>query len=68
MSQCDRLIDYMQFQPITPMEAWNELGIYRLAARIHEIREQGYAITRENVEVTNRYGETCRVAQYSLGA
>lgn len=31
MSQCDRLLDRLKRGPITPMEAWSELGIYPLA-------------------------------------
>lgn len=67
MTQCERLLDWLQKQPITPMEAWNRLGIYRLAPRIFELKEAGHAIVKETVPVMNHFGETCQVARYSLG-
>lgn len=48
------------------MQALVELGIFRLAARINDLRKMGYRIAREMVTVLNRYGESCRVAQYRL--
>ena len=36
MTQCDRLLKRLQEGPVTPMQAWNELGIYRLAPRVLE--------------------------------
>jgi len=66
MSQCDRLLDRLKRGPITPMEAWSELGIYRLGARIFDLKASGHDIDRELVPVSNRFGEECRVAQYRL--
>ena len=66
MSQCARLLDRLERGPITPMEAWNELGVYRLAARCHELREDGHKIVKQTVSVANRFGESCVVARYSL--
>lgn len=66
MSQCERLLDRLQRGPITPMEAWNELGVYRLAARVADLKEAGHKIVKQTVNVANRFGESCRVARYSL--
>jgi hypothetical protein len=66
MSQCDRLLDRLKRGPITPMEAWSELGIYRLGARVFDLKASGHDIDRELVPVSNRFGEECRVAQYRL--
>lgn len=66
MSQCERLLSRLQVAPITPMEAWNELGVYRLAARCHDLREAGHNIVKQTVSVANRFGEPCRVARYEL--
>jgi len=66
MSQCERLLDRLKRGPITPMEAWSELGIYRLGARIFDLKASGHDIDRELVPVSNRFGEECRVAQYRL--
>ena len=66
MSQCDRLLSRLKRGPITPMEAWSELGIYRLGARVFDLKASGHGIDRELVPVSNRFGEECRVAQYRL--
>ena len=53
-------------RPITPMEAWQELGVYRPAARVSDLKEAGHDIAKETVSVANRFGEECRVARYRL--
>ena len=65
-SQCARLLARLERGPIDPMQAWDELGIYHLGARVFDLREQGHDIVRDLVKVPNRYGEACRVAQYRL--
>lgn len=65
-TQCERLLDWLQKQPITPMEAWNRLGVYRLGARIFDLKAAGHPIERDMVPVMNHFGETCVVARYSL--
>lgn len=66
-TQAGRLLDYlMSGRAIDPMQAWSELGIYRLSARVHELREQGYSIVNQGRTVKNRYGEDCKVASYRL--
>ena len=69
MTQEKRLIDYLVANPtITSIEALNELGIFRLASRVSNLKKKGYKITSRMVPVTNRYGETCHVSEYSIGA
>ena len=69
MSQETRLLDYLAInQTITSMEALSELGIFRLASRVSNLKKKGYKITSRMVPVTNRYGETCHVSEYSIGA
>lgn len=66
-TQCNRVLDYMERHGgITPLEAIMELGVYRLASRISEMRKQGIKITDKWVKVTNRWDETCRIKRYSL--
>lgn len=66
--QATRIIRYMQdYGGITALEASRDLGCLRLGARIFELKEQGYDIRSEYVEVENRYGEKCRVKRYWLG-
>jgi len=52
--------------PINPLESWTALGIYRLSARVFDLRKAGWPISMEMVEVENQFGETVRVAQYRL--
>lgn len=66
--QVDRILEYMRnHKQITQYDAFAELGIMRLGARIWEIRNDlGIPVSMEFIEVKNRHGETCHVAAYSL--
>ena len=67
MTQCERLAAWLEKHgEIDPMTAWRELGIYRLGARIHDLRRRGWSIVSTRKRVTNRYGEECKVAFYRL--
>lgn len=50
---------------ITSMDAIYHLGCTRLAGRIYEIKQRGYNIETELVNVKTRYGTT-KVAIYRL--
>ena len=67
-SQNERILKYLQThrRGITPLTALEKFGCMRLSGRIHDLREQGYMISTNLVEVENRYGEISRVAQYRL--
>ena len=65
-TQCDRLLQHLEQGPVDPMVALNELGIYRLAARAWDLKCAGHKVIKQAVKVTNRFGEACRVASYSL--
>lgn len=63
--QTRRVFDFIQRHgSITPRQAEDELGCMRLAARIAEIRAEGYPIRAEIVTVKNKYGEKVRFARY----
>lgn len=67
--QNKRLLDYLRDtsgHSITPLESWELLGIYRLGARVWDLKRAGIVIRSELVEVRNQFGETCRVARYTL--
>lgn len=66
MTQKQRLLNALKAGPLTPMECWNQLGIYRVSGRILELRQDGHDIKTEMVDVENQFGEPCRVARYSL--
>ena len=67
-SQNDRILKYLQTHKrgITQLKALEKFGCLRLSGRIHDLREQGYTISTDIIEVQNRYGEISRVAQYRL--
>jgi hypothetical protein len=55
-----------EYGKITTMEAFEYLGITRLSARIKDLRDSGVKISTNVIEVENRFGEKCRVAEYRL--
>ena len=55
-----------EFGSITPLEAIRDIGCFRLASRITDIKRKGYPIRREMIKVKNRYGQTTRIARYSI--
>ena len=64
-TQNKRLLAYLaEHKYITALEAINELGIYRLASRICDLRHIGYKIASEMITVKNRFDEDCRVKRY----
>jgi len=66
-TQCDRLLAHLQLGcTINPLWSWTTLGIYRLAARICDLRQMGYNIKSTRKTVKNRFGEPCKVAEYYL--
>ncbi len=67
-SQCAKVLDYLKTHgSITDAEARDRLGITRVGARIWDLLyKHGVACDHALIEVPNRYGETCRVARYTL--
>lgn len=67
MTQCERIMNYIHtFGSINPAQAMGDLGVYRLAARINDLRRQGYKIESKIVADRNRFGETVHHAVYRL--
>ncbi len=67
MTQCERVLKYMQdFGTINPMQAIADLGVYRLGARVYDLKKREYKIHRRMVTAKNRYGEPVRFAEYRL--
>ena len=60
MSQTHQVLDMLRRGPVTPIDAL-QVGCFRLAARINELREMGYEI-HTTIE---RKGEK-RYARYTL--
>ena len=67
MTQCERIVQYIEdWGSITTFDAFTDLGITRLASRIHDLRTMGYKIKVERVSKKNRYGESVTFNKYSL--
>jgi hypothetical protein len=62
-TQANRILRYLkEGNRITALDALESFGCFRLAARIHELRREGWAIEERTVETAN--GK--RIAEYSL--
>ena len=67
MTQRDAIIEYItEFGSITPMEAFSDLGITKLATRISEMRKDGWKFKIEMVSTKNRYGKPVYFCKYSF--
>lgn len=65
--QCQRILDYMtEFGSISTLEAFKDLGVARLASRIHDLKGMGYKIDSEIKTSKNRYGENTHYKVYRL--
>ena len=64
--QLSTLLEFLrQRGHVTHLQAWRLLGISRLAARIHDLRKQGYKIKTEMVPMPCR-NNVVEVARYHL--
>lgn len=67
MSQKQRILRHLKrYAGIDPLTAWERCGVYRLGARIFDLRQDGYKILTSEKKVVNRFGEECKVAYYRL--
>lgn len=67
MTQKQRVLQYMiDFGSITQAQAFYDLGVFRLASRIHDLRMDKVPIKSERVAGKNRYGETVYFTEYRL--
>ena len=67
VTQCQRILDYMeQFGSISTLEGFRDLGVARLASRIHDLKSMGYNIVSETKSSKNRYGEKTYYKVYRL--
>ena len=65
-TQNKKLLRHLEkYGNITSMEAVNEYGIMRLAARISDLRAEGYLIASNPTTGRNRFGETVHYTTYS---
>lgn len=66
-NQCGMVLQYIQdFGSITSRDAFFDLGVARLASRIHDLTKLGYEFDRKTETTSNRYGKPVHYARYSL--
>lgn len=66
-TQCELILDYMkQFGSINPLQALYDIGCFRLASRISDLKKQGYPIISERVNYKTRLGEAKHFNEYRL--
>ena len=69
MTQYEKILWYLRkFGSISPMEAFNDLHITKLATRISEMKKRGYKFEQSYDTHTNMLGETSRFMRYRLAA
>lgn len=67
MTQKEAIIKYLDdFGSISSMEAFADLGITRLAARISDLKKDGLRFNVSTIKSVSRYGKAVYFARYSL--
>lgn len=67
MTQKERILQYIEdFGSITPMEAFKDLGITKLATRVSELIFEGYKFEKKLEKGKNRYGDSTCWMRYSF--
>jgi len=63
MSQNKQIADYLnKGKKLTPIDALNKFGCFRLAARIADLRNEGMNIVTNTIKLENNN----QIAQYSI--
>ena len=66
-TQKERILDYIkEFGSITSLEAYSELGITQLGARLDQLKREGYMFSTELEKGKNRFGEKVNYKRYRL--
>lgn len=67
MTQKERIINYIkEFGSITSLDAYRDLGITQLGARIDGLKKDGYIFKTEWESGKNRYGDKIDYKRYYL--
>lgn len=67
MTQIKAILEHLKKHgSITPFEALQEYGCFRLGARIWDLRDMGYEIDTEMETKKNRNGRAVTYARYRL--
>jgi hypothetical protein len=63
MTQIDQILNHLKSgKPITPIDALNKFGCFRLGARIFDLKREGHNIHKQMIETP----KGARVAEYRL--
>ena len=66
-TQNERILDYIhRFGSINQAEAYQDLGVARLASRISDLRSMGYPIASRMEAVHNRFQEKVYIKRYYM--
>lgn len=66
-TQREKVLAYIvKFGSITSWQAYADLGVTQLGARIYELKEQGYVFSKTRVHTKNRLGEKTHYDEYRL--
>ena len=69
LTQKQQVLAWLQSgKVLTPIEALNHIGSFRVGARIFELRQQGYNIINENKTGGENYAKYRLVSESSIGA
>ena len=67
ITQKDMILKYMKdFGSISSWDAYADLGITQLGARIFELKKKGYSFSKERIKKENRYGKPVFFDLYTL--
>ena len=51
---------------VNPLSGWRVLGIYRLSDTVFQLRKLGLPVITDRLDVQNRFGDACHVAEYFI--
>jgi hypothetical protein len=67
LTQKEKVLRHLQeIGAVTPVQAFFDYSIMRLAAIVFELKEDGYDIETIMLRSTNKFGEPIRYAQYKI--
>lgn len=65
MTQKERIVKYIDdYGSISPLEAFRDLGVTKLATKISEMRRDGQDFDQKYEKAQNRFGETVYYMRY----
>lgn len=66
MSQQDRLLELLREGPVTPLQAWVQIGCYRVSDCVLKLRRRGHVIETKMKPFTTARGYKVKFAEYWL--